>query len=88
LTDLSVGCPSLSFLGVHFLSELKLLERLSLAGSGATDSSLKSLYGLAGLRELDLSGTKVTDDGIADLQKVLPDCKVRRANTTKDSARP
>jgi hypothetical protein len=79
LTDLSLGCPNLLFLGVAYVGELKGLERLSLASSGATDASLKSLYGLAKLRVIDLSGTKVTAEGVAALRKALPTCDIKVA---------
>ena len=37
------------------------------------------LKGMTGLRRLNLYGdTKVTDAGIADLQKVLPNCEIRK----------
>jgi len=38
----------------------------------ATDDGLKTLHGLANLQELDLTGTKVTAEGVAALQKDLP----------------
>jgi hypothetical protein len=81
LTDLSLGCPTLLFLGVAYVGELKGLERLSLAGSGATDASLKSLCGLAKLRVIDLSGTKVTAEGVSALRKALPTCDIKVAPT-------
>ena len=33
---------------------------------------------LAGLRVLDVGGTEVTDAGVAELQKALPNCKIER----------
>jgi Leucine-rich repeat (LRR) protein len=81
MTDLSVECPSLSFLGVRYAGELKQLERLSLAGSGATDASLKNLHDLVRLREIDLTGTKVTAEGVTSLRKVLPMCDVKAVPT-------
>jgi hypothetical protein len=30
-----------------------------------------------GLRELDLTGTKVTPEGVADLKKALPACAIQ-----------
>jgi hypothetical protein len=33
---------------------------------------------LKGLQGLDLRRTKVTDTGVAELQKALPDCKIVR----------
>ncbi len=77
LSELGLRCPTLSFLGVRYVGELKHLKRLSLAGSGATDESLKHLYGLTGLSELDLTGTGVTASGVAALREKLPQCTVR-----------
>jgi hypothetical protein len=35
------------------------------------------LTGLKGLQTLDLGNTKVTAAGVAELQKALPDCKIK-----------
>ncbi|HUY32929.1 MAG TPA: leucine-rich repeat domain-containing protein [Pirellulales bacterium] len=34
------------------------------------------LHGLTSLRMLDLEGTKVTDAGVAELEKALPNCEI------------
>ena len=39
---------------------------------------LKELKDLKNLKELYLADTKVTDAGVADLQKSLPECKIQR----------
>ena len=39
---------------------------------------LEHLKGLAGLQILDLHSTKVSDDGVAALEKALPKLKVSR----------
>jgi Leucine-rich repeat (LRR) protein/tRNA A-37 threonylcarbamoyl transferase component Bud32 len=80
LTELRLACPTLSFLGMRYVEELKdlkHLKRLSLAGSGATDDSLKHLHALKGLEDLDLTDTKATAEGAAALRKELPRCNVR-----------
>jgi hypothetical protein len=59
------------------LGEFGGLERLSLANSGITDEGLKSLRGLASLKELDLSGTRVTAAGTSTLREALPACKIK-----------
>ena len=43
-----------------------------------TDAGLKQLAGLKELKLLFLQGTKVTDAGVAELQKALPGCNVQR----------
>ncbi len=78
LTELRLGCPTLTDLFLPQLGELKQLERLSLANSKVSDDGLKHLSGLSALRELDLSGTPVTAAGAAAFAKALPKCKVIR----------
>ncbi|HEV3438242.1 MAG TPA: hypothetical protein VG122_12835 [Gemmata sp.] len=43
-----------------------------------TDMGLKELAQLKKLAVLDLAVTKVTDAGVAELQKALPQCKIWR----------
>ena len=43
-----------------------------------TDAGLASLKGLRQLQTLVLKGTRVTDAGVADLQKALPQLKIIR----------
>ena len=52
---------------------------LSLSISGQiSDEGLTHFQGLSNLRKLKLLNTQVTDDGVAELQKALPDCKITR----------
>jgi Leucine-rich repeat (LRR) protein len=79
LTELRLGCATLTDLAAKQLGELKALkklERLSLAGSSIGDDTLKQLHGLTGLRELDLTGTKVSAAGVASAKKALPKCRI------------
>ncbi len=46
-----------------------------------TDAGLTRLAGLAGLQDLDLTETKVTDEGVARLQQALPKCWIRYLST-------
>jgi len=39
---------------------------------------LVDLKGLTGLRELNLYDTEITDAGVANLQKSLPNCKISK----------
>ena len=41
-----------------------------------TDAGLVHLKGLVSLKTLYLIMTKVTDTGVADLKKALPDCRI------------
>ena len=43
-----------------------------------TDADLVHLKGLTNLGKLDLSLTNVTDAGVKDLKKALPDCRISR----------
>jgi hypothetical protein len=47
-----------------------------LSGREVTDAALKGLAALKNLTSLDLSDTRVTDDGVKELQKALPKCKI------------
>ena len=49
---------------------------VNLERTQVTDAGLVHLKGLTNLQELDLSRTRTTDAGVADLQKVLPNCKI------------
>ena len=77
LTDLSLGCQTITdFSAKHFV-EMKQLKRLSLAGSGLSDAGIKTLSALTNLESLDLRRTKATAAGINDLQTALPKCKIQ-----------
>jgi hypothetical protein len=55
------------------------LKSLSLANTKVTDAGLKHLEGLSQLKELTIHFTpKVTEAGVRDLQKALPDLKIKR----------
>jgi Leucine-rich repeat (LRR) protein len=79
LTELHLGCATLTDLAAGQLAELKALKklaRLSLAGSSVGDEALKRLHELAGLKELDLTNTKVSAAGVAAAKKALPGCRI------------
>jgi hypothetical protein len=46
-----------------------------------SDEGSKHVHRLTSEKELDLIVTKVTADGVANLQKVLPKCKIERSRT-------
>jgi hypothetical protein len=51
---------------------------LDLRNSRLTDAGLKGLAPFKNLILLDMTGSKVTEDGVAELQKALPYCKISR----------
>jgi hypothetical protein len=82
LAELRLGCATLTDLFARQFSKLqglKRLERLSLAGSRIGDDTLKQLHALTWLRELDLSGTRVSAASVAALRKALPQCRILAA---------
>ena len=65
--------------GLFYLSECSALESLTLdRNAGVTDDGLRHLHSLGGLRRLSLAGTSVTEAGVAELAKHLPDCEIAR----------
>jgi hypothetical protein len=49
-----------------------------LTGMAVTDSTLKELVALKQLKTVNLNKTRVTDGGLQQLQKALPDCHITR----------
>ena len=65
--------------GLKELKDFKQLTSLDVSWSKqVTDAGLKELKDLKQLTRLNLADTKVTDDGVAELQKALPGCKITR----------
>jgi hypothetical protein len=49
---------------------------LKASDTNITDESISILSQLTSLRRLDISGTKITEEGIRKLQAALPDCQI------------
>jgi hypothetical protein len=65
--------------GIKTVAELKELKKLSLFGcKQITDVGAGHLKKAIGLKFVFFGGTSVTEAGVADLQKVLPSCDVKR----------
>ena len=63
--------------GLVHLKGMTKLQWLRLIGSiKVTNAELLHLKGLTKLQRLSLIETNVTDAGVADLQKALPNCKI------------
>ncbi len=84
LRSVSVGVLHLSGstvtdAGLATVSDLRDLENLNLKSTGVTDAGLRRLEGMKKLRLLDLrSCPALTREGIARLQKALPNCEIKR----------
>ena len=70
-------CRQIADAGLVHLQKLRDLRRLNVSQSQITDSGLLHLKGLSQLEHLDLTRTKVTKEGVEDLQKSLPQAHVR-----------
>jgi len=68
-------CTQITDTGLGELTKLSRLSSLWLPPH-ITDASLKEITKLKQLKLLILSGTKVTEAGIAGLQKALPNCNI------------
>jgi len=67
--------------GLKCLKRLTQLRELWLTDTSITDEGLPDLAGLTGLRRLMLpAGNKVTDGGVAKLQRALPKCYITRGH--------
>jgi hypothetical protein len=80
LQTLDLSCTQITDAGLVNLKGLTTLKKLNLDDTSVTDMGLADLKGLKALRELDLGGTwcLVTDAGVAELQKSLPNCHIYR----------
>jgi hypothetical protein len=58
------------------VGKLENLASLVLMETMVSDAGLSELTRLQSLMSLDLSGSKVTDDGVRKLEKAIPHCKI------------
>jgi len=75
VVEVDLGSSRITDTGLVHLKGLTSLQTLNLSGS-ITDSGLVHLKGLTNLQQLYLEDTQITDAGVADLQKALPNCKI------------
>jgi hypothetical protein len=64
--------------GLAHLKKLTSLRALSLGDTGVSDAGLAHLAGLSHLTDLGLEETQVTDAGVRELQRALPNARIRR----------
>lgn len=75
LDDLNLGGTRITDRSLEQLGRLKL-KRLFVTGTNLTDVGLTALYLCKTLQHIDVSRTRVTADGVANLRKSLPECEV------------
>lgn len=69
--------------GMQHLAKAKTLRSIRFFDVVAvSDTGLKHLKQLTNLESILIQGTQVTEDGIADLKKALPDCEIRWDGST------
>jgi formylglycine-generating enzyme required for sulfatase activity/Leucine-rich repeat (LRR) protein len=78
LQTLSLWSTPVSDAGLIHLKGLTNLQNLQLLETRITDAGLVHFKGLTNLQKLHLSFTQVTDAGVAELQKALPNCKIKK----------
>jgi hypothetical protein len=80
LTLLDLGGTGVTDAGIRHLAPLTRLEILSLQGASLTDASVPDLSKLASLKLLNIGQTGITPDGVAAIQRNLPDCQILASN--------
>ena len=79
LKTLDLGETRIAGAGLVHLVGLTRIERLVLRNTPMTDASASSNLGrLTGLRDLDLAGTRLTENAATELQRSLPNSLIRR----------
>jgi hypothetical protein len=78
ISSLIAGSAGIDDAMAMVLAKMDTMEVLSLPGNSLTDKGLAEFKKLRRLKSLDLSGTQVTAAGVDELQKALPECKIRR----------
>jgi internalin A len=88
LERLFLSGPKFTNEGARALLSCKNLQELGIAGNGINDGVIPTLAKMQSLKSLSLDCTRVSDAGIEQLRKLLPNCKVYdiRARTGRGSA--
>jgi serine/threonine protein kinase/Leucine-rich repeat (LRR) protein len=71
------GCSAITDAALDHIKGWPGLFTLSLANTQVTDDGLRRLSNTKSLNSLDATNTKVTAEGVAALQKALPDCEIK-----------
>jgi Leucine-rich repeat (LRR) protein len=78
LRRLSFTSTMVTDTGLAHLTGLTNLEELSINQAPITDDGLKHLEGLRKLESVYLSNSKITEKGITELQKAIPQARIRK----------
>lgn len=62
--------------GIDFVVQIEGLEIVWVYGTNLTDAGLMKLTELKNLKEVKVFRTKVTESGIAEFKRRMPDCKI------------
>jgi Leucine-rich repeat (LRR) protein len=71
-------CTTVTDAGVENLAGLTKIQVLDLNSVQLTDAGLKHLQGFTALERMNVGDTKVTEAGIQELSRVLPNAKISR----------
>jgi hypothetical protein len=61
---------------MQYVAAIPELELLDIQNAPVTNAGLSQLKGKLRLRRLDLYDTDVTESGITELQRALPNCEI------------
>ena len=76
LEQLNLNDTKITDAGLKDVAKLQQLKRLYLSRTQITDACLPNLAKLQNLESLVLYYTKITADGVTELKKALPKCKI------------
>ncbi|WP_372366357.1 hypothetical protein [Candidatus Uabimicrobium sp. HlEnr_7] len=82
LFELGLDRTKITNLGLQYLSSVTIWERLDLEYTNIDDSGLVHLRNHTELEHLNLCCPGVTSEGVAELQKFLPQCKIEHLNNS------
>jgi hypothetical protein len=87
LQGLCLDKTKITYAGLRWLEGLSQLEELNLNYTRVSDEGLCFLAGLSRLRWLWLIDTDCTEQGVAQLRKVLPNCNIQYWPPSRDQLR-
>lgn len=69
-------CPQISDAALQYVSRCPNLKHLGLVDTNVSNDAVDFLKSLKNLETLDLTGAKITAQGVETIKAALPDCKV------------